>query len=1063
MIDLTNKKMLKEWQKIEAAGIFDTLEEFAKYYYENGEKSCFRIITNDPWSKENFFFGTYQELLDFYKTDVSVSKAAKARIGEKFHYLTILDVFAENPNGKKVIYAKCKCDCGNETTVDYGGITKGNIRSCGCMATRGTAVVNRYLKNTRPDILKFWDYNKNTILDTEVTEKSIKSVWWKCEKCNQSFQQSVASFIRKKQCPNCDVTHVESILEHFPELVEDEWDYSKNEISPKDISVRSTAPIWWTPKYGESFQATIGERTKSSNGTSFEEQAIFYYVRHIFNDAVNRGRFFFEATGETELDIYIPSLHLAIEYDGAYWHKNKKEIDFNKNKALADAGAYLIRVRECGLEDVDVTFGKIIYRTVSSNDKGLHLQDVINCVMFEIKSYITDQNVAVEQSIIDSLERFHLSREKIIDDRPHIYAQYITAYQPNNIAKSCLIKYWDFKRNGKLLPQNVAVNSRLFVYLTCSRGMSFQVRLNNYFSSNEKPHIDCNKCFLNFCPFASEASISICPIADECDVYKKAISDSLYVPTWAKNKHRHVLSHLNHTPKEIPCTINLIKNTKDLYEKYNNEAWDKIYAVLETPDKINKSVITEWFNLLEPAAHIKLVYTLWKKGTEGHSNLIKTLKDFLHNSDFYCIRFFPIQINDSVPKQEIIKMFCDLSTKRFHFKLEMFDSLDIMKDFCESILVSCYDDEDFPQLNDLALTRFSEKELDDLTIAFSRYLYKLLCELEKAMYLPHVDSAKERLLAKLGEKSDVTDIIFENHPCKKCSTESFDSSSSKASEDDYIENEELDIEYDDEEEYTPSYAKPTTTRTYQNTQSYKKKFSKPENNFVNKKAIVIAVALILAFVILMVAISRCSSSQNGYVDLTKHKSIEFVINNGNESYTMERNLLRKPPDIIAIPETYDGKPVTIMKGNFSEYNITEVVGSKNLIKISNEAFADKSDISHMKLEKVIFPEDGNLESIERWAFFNNDKLHTVVVPHKFKSFGVGTFYSCDSLSALVIYNETPPSGAEGLFYDGYNQGFLNKPDVAFVVYVPDSAVSIYRNSAWGMYSIRPISEWNANQ
>ena len=70
MIDLTNKKMLKEWQKIETAGIFDSLEEFAKYYYENGEKSCFRIITNDPWSKENFFFGTYQELLEFYKNEL---------------------------------------------------------------------------------------------------------------------------------------------------------------------------------------------------------------------------------------------------------------------------------------------------------------------------------------------------------------------------------------------------------------------------------------------------------------------------------------------------------------------------------------------------------------------------------------------------------------------------------------------------------------------------------------------------------------------------------------------------------------------------------------------------------------------------------------------------------------------------------------------------------------------------------------------------------------------------------------------------------------------------------
>ena len=96
MIDLTNKKMLKEWQKIEAAGIFDTLEEFAKYYYENGEKSCFRIITNDPWSKENFFFGTYQELLDFYKNELP-----KRSIGRKYHSLTVLDVFKENKEGKQ--------------------------------------------------------------------------------------------------------------------------------------------------------------------------------------------------------------------------------------------------------------------------------------------------------------------------------------------------------------------------------------------------------------------------------------------------------------------------------------------------------------------------------------------------------------------------------------------------------------------------------------------------------------------------------------------------------------------------------------------------------------------------------------------------------------------------------------------------------------------------------------------------------------------------------------------------------------------------------------------------
>lgn len=241
------------------------------------------------------------------------------------------------------------------------------------------------------------------------------------------------------------------------------------------------------------------------------------------------------------------------------------------------------------------------------------------------------------------------------------------------------------------------------------------------------------------------------------------------------------------------------------------------------------------------------------------------------------------------------------------------------------------------------------------------------------------------------------------------------------------------------------------------------KSSKQENSFVNKKAIVVAVALILAFVILIVAIIRCSSSQNGYVDLTKHKSVEFVINNGNESYTMERNLLRKPPSVIVIPETYEGKPVTIMAGYFNDYDIIEVIGSKNLIEISENTFADSSDISNMKLEKVIFPQDGSLRYIEANAFFSCNKLKEVVVPEKFKRFGIGAFYGCDSLSSLVIYNLTPPNGADDIFADRWNEGFYDRPNVPFTVYVPDESVSRYKNSAWSKYSIKPISEWNSNQ
>ncbi len=149
MKDLANKKLLKEWKKIETANIFSNLEEFADFYYANGEKSCFRIITSEPWSKENFFFGDYSELLNYYKNEFP-----KRRIGQKFHSLTILDVFYKNVNGKELLYAKCRCDCGNETEKLLEYILKGNARTCGCKEGQGKKDKATYITDINNEFIE---------------------------------------------------------------------------------------------------------------------------------------------------------------------------------------------------------------------------------------------------------------------------------------------------------------------------------------------------------------------------------------------------------------------------------------------------------------------------------------------------------------------------------------------------------------------------------------------------------------------------------------------------------------------------------------------------------------------------------------------------------------------------------------------------------------------------------------------------------------------------------------------------------------------------------------------
>lgn len=50
-----------------------------------------------------------------------------------------------------------------------------------------------------------------------------------------------------------------------------------------------------------------------------------------------------------ELDLYIPSLRIAIEYDGYQWHHNKLALDERKGEICRRFGIRLIRIREPGL------------------------------------------------------------------------------------------------------------------------------------------------------------------------------------------------------------------------------------------------------------------------------------------------------------------------------------------------------------------------------------------------------------------------------------------------------------------------------------------------------------------------------------------------------------------------------------------------------------------------------------------------------------------------------------------------------------------------------------------
>jgi len=139
-------------------------------------------------------------------------------------------------------------------------------------------------------------------------------------------------------------------------LLAKEWHPTKNSgLTPFDVTEGSNKKAWWKCDKGEDHEwcTHIYNRTKDRNcpyctltPQSKQELTITFELLTIFKD-INPKGFKTKVNGKLwTIDIYIPQLHLGIEFDGSYWHKDKQALDKLKTEQLNEEGFDIIRVRE---------------------------------------------------------------------------------------------------------------------------------------------------------------------------------------------------------------------------------------------------------------------------------------------------------------------------------------------------------------------------------------------------------------------------------------------------------------------------------------------------------------------------------------------------------------------------------------------------------------------------------------------------------------------------------------------------------------------------------------------
>lgn len=358
----------------------------------------------------------------------------------------------------KEVWWRC-IKCGHEWKA---AIKTRKIAGCPACAGRLRSGYND-VATLNPELLADWDYKRNGALTPDrIAAGSHHKVWWSCHTCGYEWQSVVKTRTNGVGCPRCSGRIVWKGHNDFatkcPDIIK-EWDYSKNQERPDEVSFRSNKKIWWKcPVCGNNYQMSASSKSQGYGcpkcnriyHSSFPEQAIYYYLKKSGFEVENGYRT--KWLGKSEIDIYIPSLKLGIEYDGQVWHRNITR-DRQKSQLILSQGINLVRIREPECPDLGDDRVKTFVTDEYTGDGSY-----INAALKALFRYINDSYYTSIPETVDAVE-----------DHTAISASYENLKQSKSLSANFpeLKNDWDYEKNNGLLPEQVTGNSHLQVWWKC--------------------------------------------------------------------------------------------------------------------------------------------------------------------------------------------------------------------------------------------------------------------------------------------------------------------------------------------------------------------------------------------------------------------------------------------------------------------------------------------------------------------------------------------------------------------------------------------------------------------
>lgn len=415
---------------------------------------------------------------------------------------------------------------------------------CGCPYCSNKKVLVGYndLASTHNSVLNEWDWDKNTMLPTEITAGSNKKAWFICSKGHSYETKVYLKVLKNHQCPYCSNQRLlrgyNDLATTHPEIAK-EWDFEKNNDMPDNYMAGSDAKKWFKCDLGHSYYTRIYVR-KNGNGCpycgnqkvlkGFNDLATLYpEIAAEWDYERNKNKPNDEIAGSTHKAYFIcPKGHKyraviqnrtrlktgcsrcsssnqtsffeqAILFYLSKTNKvsNRKVIEKYEFDIFLDD--YNIAIEYDGFRYHDNSRKTVLdsQKTSFANQNGIILYRIRDHKKYDKIEYDKKNNTFHYQYQNGKYENFEIVLKMLLflisekhgvpvidsfnidDDFSSIKANYSVVIKSFAEAYPSLTAEWDYEKNLPLTPDTVSYGSRLKVWWRCKKGHEYKMFISN--------------------------------------------------------------------------------------------------------------------------------------------------------------------------------------------------------------------------------------------------------------------------------------------------------------------------------------------------------------------------------------------------------------------------------------------------------------------------------------------------------------------------------------------------------------------------------------------------------